>query len=598
VKPGRNDPCPCGSGKKYKKCCEGYDRVKDAAEIRQQPSVSSLLQRAVDSHNAGRLSEAEAIYRGILEKVPRNADALHLLGMIAHQKGNNAEAEQMIRAAISLDSSVAAFHVNLGKVLKKTDRKHESLDCYRKALLLQPNMTEAIYNLANELCARGEYDEAVQHYRNVINIQPDHSYACNNLSLALRSMGQTEEALHYVTRALNRDPGNVEAYNNLGVLLSNKGQLEASIDALNKAISIKPDYKDAHWNLALPLLQLGDLDTGWKKYELRDLKRDASARKSFPYPRWDGSSLNDKTLFVYAEQGVGDEIMFASVLIDVIPRTKRCIVECNDRLVPLFSRSFPEARVIPMVKGALPELLHTIDVSAPIGSLPMHLRQDLRGFPRRRSYLVADPDKISDWQNRFRALGDGLKVGISWRGGSEASVRHLRSTKLDQWTELFRVPGAHFINLQYGDCRLEIEEAKELLGTTIYDWKDADPLKDLDNFAAQISALDLVITVDNSTLHMAGALGVPTWAVIPKGNNWRWLQDVEDTPWYPSVRLFSQTKLHNWTDAFLRLRDLLHRAASGGTTIEQLTKSVAASYQDRRPALESNVEKTHIKMTA
>ncbi|MGC2063421.1 MAG: tetratricopeptide repeat protein [Thermodesulfovibrionales bacterium] len=581
MKTGRNEPCPCGSGKKYKKCCEGSDRLKEAATLQEIPSVESLLQKAVDCHNAGRLSDAEALYRFILEKVPRNADALHLLGMLAYLKGNNAKAELLIRDAISADSNVAVFHFNLGKVLKKMNRQNEAIVCYRKALFFQPDMAEAHYNLANEFCARGEYDEAVQSYRNAIKIRPDHSYACNNLSLALRSMGQTQEALHYGEEALRIDPDNVEAYNNLGVLLSNSGQLEKSIDNFNKAVSIRPDYTEAHWNMALPLLQLGDFVNGWKKYALRDLQRTASAVKDFSYRRWDGSSLKDKTLFIYAEQGVGDEIMFASVLTDVIPLAKYCIVECNERLVPLFSRSFPELTVIPSVKETLPEILHDIDAAIPIGSLPMHLRPDLGGFPQRKSYLVADADKIDNWRNRFRDLGDGLTVGISWRGGNEASVRHLRSTKLYQWADLLRVSGIQFINLQYGDCKQEIEEAREHVGVIIYDWEDADPLKDLDNFAAQISALDLVISVDNSTLHMAGALGVPAWALLPKGNNWRWLQGVEDTPWYSSLRLFSQKEPHDWSDVFLRVRDLLSLAVLDRTTIDRLTQTVAVSYRER-----------------
>ena len=578
MKTGRNAPCPCGSGKKHKNCC---GRSMNPLPMQERSSAESLLLKAVELHNAGNITEAEARYRAILEKTPRNADALHLLGMIAFQKGDLAEAERLIRDAISTGSAAAVFYVNLGNVLKKMNQRGEAVESYLKALALQPDMPEAHYNLANELCAQGAFEEAEKHYRNVLALRPGHSYACNNLSLALRSMGRTDEALHFAELAIKSDPNNVEAYNNLGVLFSNSGQLERSLKYLARAVSLRPDYADANWNMALPLLQLGDLAQGWKKYELRELKRDASSRKTFPFPQWDGSSLNNRTLFIYAEQGVGDEIMFASVLPDVIPLPKRCIIECNERLVPLFSRSFPAALVIPMVKDALPEILQDVDTAIPIGSLPMHLRPDLPSFPRRNSYLAADIDRVLVWRDRLRSLGDGLKVGISWRGGSDASVRQLRSTTLDQWADLLAVPGATFINLQYGDCGRELREAREKLGVTVYDWDDADPLRDLDNFAAQISALDLVITVDNSTLHMAGALGKPAWVLLPKGNNWRWLQGVEDTPWYSSVRLFGQITPHDWTGEFLRITDLLARAVADRTSIDRLTHEVTVSYRDR-----------------
>jgi hypothetical protein len=168
------------------------------------------------------------------------------------------------------------------------------------------------------------------------------------------------------------------------------------------------------------------------------------------------------------------------------------------------------------------------------------------------------------WRNRFTALGNNLKVGISWRGGGKASEKRLRSTVLDQWEKLFSVQGVNFINLQYGDCSNELEEAWEKTGTIIRDWEDADPLKDLDNFAAEISALDLVISVDNATVHMAGALGVPVWVLLPFACDWRWMQDFEDTPWYKTARLIRQINAGDWEKVFERVAsDLVHYLAAG-----------------------------------
>jgi hypothetical protein len=274
--------------------------------------------------------------------------------------------------------------------------------------------------------------------------------------------------------------------------------------------------------------------------------------RNFSQPLWDGSSLKGKTLFVQAEQGIGDEIMFASCLEEVINQADLCIVECDERLVPLFARSFLKAMVIKHIssKDTYPTDLPPVDMRISIGSLPSFLRPNLSSFPQKKSYLISDVHKVEYWRNRIAELGKGLKIGISWRGGITPLVIRRRSIVLEQWSKLFSIPGIHFINLQYGDCKDELAEAKEKLGITIHDWEDADPLKDLDGFAAQISALDMVISVDNSTVHMAGALGVPVWVLLPFVCDWRWMRKIDDTPWYTTVRLFRQTSLGDWDGVF------------------------------------------------
>jgi hypothetical protein len=192
------------------------------------------------------------------------------------------------------------------------------------------------------------------------------------------------------------------------------------------------------------------------------------------------------------------------------------------------------------------------------------LRPDLTSFPKQKSYLVSDDEKVEEWKSRYRELGAGLKVGVSWRGGSTPDVIRVRSTNLKQWADLFAVSGVHFINLQHGDCREEIRKAEEDLGAKIYDWEDADPLKDLDGFAAKISVLDLVISTDNATVHMAGSLGVPVWVLLPHICDWRWMLNFEDTPWYETVRLFRQKGLGDWGEVFERVLKVLSESAAAG----------------------------------
>lgn len=257
--------------------------------------------------------------------------------------------------------------------------------------------------------------------------------------------------------------------------------------------------------------------------------------------------------------------------------------------------------VVPMIKDNYPPGLPSIDFKIPMGSLSLFLRPNIESFPQEKSYLIPDSLKTDEWRKIFKELGDGLKVGISWRGGKEASVRQIRSTSLEQWADLFALKGIHFINLQYGDCTRELQEAEKKLGVTIHSYKDPDPLKDLDGFAAQISALDLVISVDNSTVHLAGALGIPVWALLPKGCDWRWMKKFEDTPWYASVRLFRQKKHGDWKEIFEHVSSNLEQYKETGVLPSMdpqssyknsQTMGISELYEPFNPVIQSSSEKT------
>lgn len=297
-------------------------------------------------------------------------------------------------------------------------------------------------------------------------------------------------------------------------------------------------------------LQDGDFANGWDDYESRWTTQ--RRRIDLTLPEWDGSPLHDKRLFVYAEQDLGEQILFASCLNELLPATRSCRVECDPRLVPLFQRSFPLADVV-ATPGRFEERscdLSVFDSQLPIGGLPRYFRRSESDFARGGRYLVADLTARHRWTRRLAALGDRPKVGISWRGGKERDARLRRSTTLEQWRPLFEVESITCINLQYDGDRAELNAVRDVLGTTIHKWDDVNPRQHLDDFAAQIASLDLVITVDNSTAHLAGALGVPTWTLLPDNANWRWMRDRTDSPWFPSMRLFRQPEPEAWEPVF------------------------------------------------
>ncbi len=361
--------------------------------------------------------------------------------------------------------------------------------------------------------------------------------------IVLKEKGLFNEAMEYFLKAIQLDPGSEDAYSNLGLVFKEKGQIDEAIKYYQKALAISPDNAEIHFGVSLALLESGNFQEGWKEYERRWGTKDfIPYLRKFSNPVWDGSALTGKSIFIFTEQGVGDEIMFASCIPEIIEQSGLCILECDKRLVPLFARSFPKAEVMERIEEGIqyPFDLQHADMKIAVGSLPKYFRTSLATFPQQKSYLIPDTQKVEMWRRRYQELGDGLKIGLSWRGGSTPSVLRKRSIILEQCEGLFSIYGVHFINLQYGDCSGELRVVRERFNKIIYAWKDADPLRDLDNFAAQTAALDMVISVDNAAVHMAGALGVSVWTLLSFAPEWRWMLNREDSPWYPTMRLFRQ----------------------------------------------------------
>jgi tetratricopeptide (TPR) repeat protein len=496
-------------------------------------NIRKQLESAIGKYREGELQQAADLCSAILKTESDNYKALHLLGSICAMTGH-------------YDDAIAYL---------------------KKAISLNPSDDGLFYSLGNAFKEKKQFNEAIVSYNKALELNPKHFLAYNNLGLVLQETGDTESAISFYKKALSLNPHLVLAYNNLGLALQESGKYREALEYFDNALKYNPDVPDIRWNRSLSLLYSGDFKNGWKEYEWRWKTKDFLLQEcKLPVPLWDGSSLKGKTIFISSEQGVGDEIMFASCFREVIRMAGKCIIECDRRFVPLFARSFPEADFIERSAWQNPDqkIFLSVSVKIPAGSLPGFLRPGLAGFPRQESYLIADPQKVEGWRNRYGKTGKGLKVGISWRGGKNPTLQRIRSTALSRWSELFSIEGLHFINLQYGDCTAEIKEVSEKFGFTIYDWEDADPLKDLDDFAAQIASVDLVISVDNATVHMAGAIGKPVWVLLPVACDWRWMQDVEDSPWYGTVRLFRQHKSGDWNEAFNRIQTSLKRSSMEG----------------------------------
>ncbi len=543
-----------------------------------------MLGNALRHHQAGRWTEAERIYRQILAIDARHADSLHLLGMIAYQAGRHDAAVEMIRTAIAINEKAAAYHSNLGTVLQSQGKLDEAAACYERALALNPDLAEIHINLGNIFEAQGKLEEAVVCHERALALKPDSAEAYSNLGNVLQAQDKREEAVACYQRALALKPDYAEAHGNLGNALQVQGKLDQAVACYERALALKPSYAKAHHNLGCVLYSLGNLDealarqrralalqpdyadarfsaslaqlskgdfaSGWRNYESRwQSKEHDTPMRTYPQPLWTGEKLASGRLLIWGEQGVGDEIMFAGLIPDVIRTGNRCVLDCDARLRPLFARSFPP---IDVVSGYNAE--SDIAAHLPSASLSGLFRAAGAAFAATTSpYLTPDPVE----RDRFRAsCADGRRlVGLAWHTKNRKTGRN-RSIDLRSFAPLFARPDIRWVSLQYGDHNA-LEEQAAAAGAPLLIDRSVDQFADLDVFAAQIAAMDLVVTIDNSTAHLAGALGVPVWLLLPFAPDWRWLQAREESPWYPSMRLFRQPRLGDWQSVLQSVKSVL-----------------------------------------
>ena len=360
-----------------------------------------------------------------------------------------------------------------------------------------------------------------------------------NLILA----GRYDEAEPIVKRVLSKNPDNITAIDYLGTILVMREDYQSAIDLFKS----KPENKMLKRKLFTIYIHTGQLMKAWTH---PDLEEPIPSLQAIP---WKGEPINDKCIFIYSFYDLGEDIQYTSCIPDL--QAKKIIFATNKRLVPIFNRSFPGIEAVDADKIIIhknnvvqkeKKQLFTIDIQTDTLQLPRYFRQDMDSFPDRSQHLYADPELIRKWEKRFDNL-PGLKVGISWKGGKEINNKIRRSIPLEDWTPILSTPGISWINLQYGDCQSDIKNMP------IHDWPDVDPLKDLETQAAQMAAMDLVITIDTTAAHLAGALGVKTWVMLPTLPAPAWFQEREDSPWYPSARLFRQEKHGDWRPVIERV---------------------------------------------
>jgi tetratricopeptide (TPR) repeat protein len=644
-------------------------------------SITEDLALGLRHHQSGQLAQAEAVYRSILARDPRHADALHLLGVLALQSGQHQSAVDLIGQAIGVSSGQAAYfnhqgialanlgrnaeaadafrkarqlapqmsdvHYNLGNVLRDLGDTEGAIACFRQAVAIRPKYAEALFNLGNALRVAGrlreavtafqqaiaarpgyakalvnlgdtwhdlhDCEQAISAFQQVLALEPNYAKAYNNLGTVYRTQGRQEDAAAQFRRAVELEPQFAEAHNNLGSALLDLKRIDEAIAALQRAldlnpryakamnglgaaqraleqipeaiatfrqtieldpqlaeahtnlgsslqelgqideaaacfrraIELKPESSEAHFGLSTVLLLRGDFAAGWPEYEWR-LKGKDQPKRDLRSPLWDGGDLKGRSILLLSEQGMGDTLQFIRYAKIVKERGAIVTLGCPQPLVRLLS-------TCPYLDRVASELSQEgFDCHAPLMSLPHLLGDTLETIGGEVPYLFADPELIALWRERL-ADHPGLKVGINWQGNPKYAGDRQRSIPLTQFEPLARVPGVTLVSLQMGFGVEQIAQvADRFTVSTLGDDVDRTRGAFMDT-AAVMKCLDLIITSDTATPHLAGALGVPVWMAVPFAPDWRWLLEREDSPWYPTMRLFRQPARGDWDSVFRRL---------------------------------------------
>ncbi len=548
--------------------------------------LAQVLAEAVGLHRQGRLEQAEVLYNRVLKLDRTNFDALHMLGMLQHQRGKPAEAHRQIAAALKVQPRSADALSNFAQVLHALKRDEEALQSLDRALALAPGHLDALnnrgivlldrkraaealvsfeavlarapdhlqarVNRANALAALGRFDAAMADYDAALRLAPGHPHVLFNRGNALREQNRDAEAVADYDQALAAMPQHVGAWQNRGLALAAQNRHAEAVTSYDRALSVQPDHADAHFNAALSLLTIGEYRRGFAEYEWRARRTGMSAKPRFRAPPWLGESpAGGKTILLHAEQGLGDTVQFVRYA-PLLARTGATVMlEVQPELKELLSGVAGVAAVI-----ARGDKLPPFELHCPVASLPLAMKTEIATIPSEFPYLKASELRMRRWRSRLEGVRRPT-IGLVWSGSAAHPNDRNRSIALPQIEQLIAMPEFGFVSIQRDLRPAETERlAVDTRVTPI-----GDEIADFADTAAVLALLDLVICVDTSVAHVAGALARPAFVMLPFQPDWRWALEREHSPWYPQLTLFRQQRPGDWAGVIGRVCSALRAIA-------------------------------------
>jgi tetratricopeptide (TPR) repeat protein len=510
-------------------------------------TTEELLARATRSYEQGAFAEAEELCREILEQQPRHAEAHYLLGLALKSQGRLADAVASFQQAIYCRPNFSEAASELGATFQHSAHFHAP-------------SAQTYNDLGGSLFAQGRLEEALATFLQALRVEPHSAQAHLNVGAVYQAQGKLEEAVSSFRQAVACRPDWARTHSDLGAVLYRLGKPRDALACFEDAVRCQPDFADAHHNLGILRLLLGDYEGGWPEYEWRWRTQDFKdwlnqpqdfALRNFSQPLWDGGPLEGRTILLQAEQGLGDTLQFVRYADLVRQRGGRVLVQASTALTPLL-------RTCPGVEAVVGEgePVPLFDVHAYLLSLPGLLHTTVATVPAKVPYLAADPAYVEKWRQKL-APYKGFKVGIVWQGSRGHKQDRYRSTALAEFAPLAQVEGVQLFSLQVGAGH---EQLAALAGR--FDILDLGSRFDPASFAdaaGVVKNLDLVVAVDSALVHLAGALGAPLWVALALSPDWRWLLERDDSPWYPTARLFRQARLGDWGGVFARMATELPR---------------------------------------
>lgn len=493
----------------------------------------------------GRSDEALAAYERCIGMDARYAEAWSNLGALLGARGDVKGEIEAYRRAIEARPDLAPIWINIASALYASGELVEAERSCRRALELEPRAAGAWVNLGNVLKDRGRRPEALQAFAEAIECEPGLPEAWLGQGIVQHENGDHASAVASLQRSCLLNPKLVEAHVNLGRVLSYLGEQGSAIESFRRALAIDRDHAEASWSLSLLLLAAGRLEEGWRLYESRWRRRSAASPR-FPLPRAAPRFERGESVLVWGEQGVGDELLHAPLARELTALGVHVTLECDPRLVTLLKRSLGRVAVVPRTDPPSVQA-GAFDHAVPAASLGSVRRPSFEHFPADGSWLKPDPARTDAIATCLKRSGHRRTVGISWRSRNP-DIGKTKSVPLELWRPVLQMTDFDFVSLQYGTTDAELAQIESILPGRVSALEGLDLTNDLEDLAALAANCDLVLTVSNVTAHFAGALGRPTWVMVPAGRSrhWYWFAGRRDNPWYPSMRLFAQTRVDEW----------------------------------------------------